>query len=60
MDNNGYLFKANGSVTTFDGYLKVYNEFEESDDKVLPNFKDYKSKTIVCDEINKEQNFLIQ
>ncbi|MCR5788196.1 MAG: type I DNA topoisomerase [Bacilli bacterium] len=57
LDNNGYLFKANGSVTTFDGYLKVYGDYEESDDKVLPNFKDYKSKTIVCDEINKEQHF---
>ena len=29
LENNGYLFKANGSVMTFDGYLKVYSEFED-------------------------------
>lgn len=57
LDNNGYLFKANGSVMTFDGYLKVYSEFEEKEDVILPDFKNYKSKTIVCDEINKEQHF---
>ena len=57
LDNNGYLFKANGSVMTFDGYLKVYGEFEDKDDVVLPDFKNYKSKTLVCDEINKEQHF---
>ena len=57
LDNNGYLFKANGSVMTFDGYLKVYSEFEDKDDVILPDFKNYKSKTIVCDEITKEQHF---
>jgi len=57
LDNNGYLFKATGSVTTFDGYLKVYSDFEESEDKTLPDFKNYKSKTIVCDDITKEQHF---
>lgn len=57
LDNNGYLFKANGSVMTFDGYLKVYSEFEDKEDTILPDFKNYKSKTIVCDEINKEQHF---
>ena len=57
LDNNGYLFKANGSVMTFDGYLKVYGEFEDKEDVILPDFKNYKSKTLVCDEINKEQHF---
>lgn len=57
LDNNGYLFKANGSVMTFDGYLKVYSEFEDKEDVILPDFKNYKSKTLVCDEINKEQHF---
>lgn len=57
LDNNGYLFKATGSVMTFDGYLKVYSEFEDKEDTILPDFKNYKSKTIVCDEITKEQHF---
>ena len=57
LNNNGYLFKASGSVTTFDGYLKAYGEFEEKEDNTLPDFKSYKSKTLVCDEINKEQHF---
>lgn len=55
--NNGYLFKANGSVLTFDGYLKVYHEYEDSEDKILPNLKDYKSDVIVSDAINKYQHF---
>ena len=57
LDNNGYLFKASGSVMTFDGYLKVYSEFEDKEDVILPDFKNYKSKTIVCDDIEKEQHF---
>ena len=57
LENNGYLFKANGSVMTFDGYLKVYSEFEDKEDCLLPDFKNYKSKTIVCNDINKEQHF---
>lgn len=57
LDNNGYLFKANGSVLTFDGYLKVYKDYEESEMNELPNFKDYKSSKIVSNEIIKEQHF---
>lgn len=57
FENNDYLFKTTGSVLTFDGYLKAYSEFEESEDKILPNFKDYQSKVIVADSINKYQHF---
>ena len=55
--NNDYLFKANGSVLLFDGYLKVYKEYEESEDKILPNFKEYKSNVLIADAINKYQHF---
>ncbi len=55
LENNGYLFKATGSVLQFDGYLKVYSEFEESEEKALPNLKD--EKEIVAKEINKYQHF---
>lgn len=57
FENNEYLFKTTGSVLTFDGYLKVYNEYEDSEDKILPNFKDYQSKVVVADSINKYQHF---
>ena len=38
LENNGYLFKASGSVLTFDGYLKIYASFEEQKDTILPDF----------------------
>ena len=57
LENNEYLFKTTGSVLKFDGYLKVYKEYEDSEDKILPNFKDYQSNVLVADEINKYQHF---
>ncbi len=57
FDNNGYIFKANGSVLTFDGYLKVYSEYEDQQDTILPDYKGYKSDVVACDEINKYQHF---
>jgi len=57
LDNNGYEFKATGSVLKFDGYLKVYKEFEDSEDVILPDFKSYNSDTIIADDITKTQHF---
>ena len=57
FENNEYLFKTTGSVLTFDGYLKVYSEYEDTEDKILPNFKEYKSNVVVASEINKYQHF---
>jgi len=57
LNNNNYQFKATGQVIDFDGYLKVYKEFEDTKDKILPPFDDYKSKVIVSKEITKEQHF---
>lgn len=39
LDNNNYQFKVNGQIITFDGYLKVYGEYEDTKDQVLPSFK---------------------
>ena len=39
FDNHDYKFKATGTVTTFDGYLKAYKDFEKSEDKELPIIK---------------------
>ena len=30
LDNNDYKFKGSGSITVFDGYLKVYSQYEKS------------------------------
>lgn len=57
LENNGYTFKATGSVLTFDGYLKVYKEYEESEDTLLPDLKNYKSDCITADKIDKFQHF---
>lgn len=57
FENNEYLFKTTGSVLVFDGYLKVYSEYEDSEDRILPDFKNYQSKVVVANEINKYQHF---
>lgn len=57
LENNGYTFKATGSVLKFDGYLKVYGEYEDSEDVILPDFKNYKSDVITADKIDKIQHF---
>lgn len=57
LENNGYEFKATGSVLKFDGYLKVYGRFEEQKDTILPDFANYKSGVVIADKIEKEQHF---
>ena len=57
LDNNNYQFKATGQIITFDGYLKVYKDYEDTKDNELPNFEDYNSKVLVSKEIEKEQHF---
>lgn len=36
FENHGCLFKATGQVITFDGYLKVWKEYESASDQPLP------------------------
>ena len=57
LDNNNYKFKATGTVTTFDGYLKAYKDFEKSEDKELPNISSYKSSVLVTDKLELKQHF---
>lgn len=57
LDNNDYKFNASGQVNTFDGYLKIYKEFETTNDKVLPDFSSYKSSVIVSKEIQANSHF---
>ena len=56
LNNNDYIFKATGSVLTFDGYLKVYADYEDREDTLLPDLKNYKGD-IIAKEINKLQHF---
>ena len=57
LDNNNYQFKTTGQIIKFDGYLKVYSEYEDVSETILPPFDTYNSNVIVSKEINKEQHF---
>ena len=57
LDNNDYKFTASGQVQVFDGYLKIYKEYEKSEDKVLPDFSSYKSNILVSKDIHKTSHF---
>lgn len=56
LENNDYLFKANGSVLVFDGYLKVYSDYEKNEDVILPDLTNA-GNTIKSEDITKEQHF---
>ena len=57
LDNNNYKFKATGSVLIFDGYLKVYGDYEDSEDRKMPPLDTYKSNVLVSNDITKDQHF---
>ena len=40
LDNNDYKFKTTGQILIFDGYLKVYSDYEDNKDKILPELKE--------------------
>ena len=53
--NNDYEFKATGSILVFDGYLKVYGMYENSEDVVLPEL--VTNSKLTAKEVIKEQHF---
>ncbi len=55
--NGAYTFSATGSIITFDGYLHVYQAYDDTEDKVLPDLSNYKSDVIISEDITKEQHF---
>ena len=55
LDNNDYKFKTTGQVIVFDGYLKVYKDYEDTKDSILPDFT--LNEKINANEIVKEQHF---
>ena len=36
LNNNDYLFNASGSILQFDGYLRVYGQYEKQTNEILP------------------------
>ncbi len=57
LDNNNYQFKATGQSLLFDGYLKIYKDYEKSEEKELPPLDKFKSSVLVANKIEKEQHF---
>ena len=55
LDNNGYEFKASGSVIKFDGYLRVYGAYEKQTDEILPEVNQQES--LLSQDIKKSQHF---
>lgn len=53
FDNNSYIFKTVGSVIVFDGYLKVYRDYEEENQEEIPEIvidKIYNSNEIIPEQ----------
>ena len=57
LDNNNYQFKATGQVLTFDGYLKAYSDYEDNNDKILPDYSNYKTNVVIAEKIEGKQHF---
>lgn len=55
LENNGYLFNASGSVLKFDGYLRVYGQYEKQTNEELPELNE--GETIDSHKIEKSQHF---
>ncbi len=55
LENRDYTFKATGQVLIFDGYLKVYADYESSEDKILPKLAERDRR--VSRDVEKEQHF---
>ena len=55
LDNNDYKFKTTGSIIDFDGYLKVYDKYESSEDKILPSLEE--TQIITSNDIEAEEHF---
>jgi len=56
LENNDYQFKSNGQILVFDGYLKLYQDYEDSEDKILPDIL-MKQKEFQAEDIETKQHF---
>ena len=55
LDNNNYQFKSTGQIITFDGYLRVYSDYEDTKDNILPELKE--NSILEANDIVSEQHF---
>ena len=55
LDNNNYKFKVTGQELIFDGYLKLYKDYESSEDVILPTLEE--NKVYTTEVVEKEQHF---
>ena len=55
FDNNDYKFKTTGQILIFDGYLKVYGDYESSEDKILPEIGDH--EVAITNNVESSQHF---
>lgn len=53
--NNGYMFRTNGNILVFDGYLKIYAKYEKNEDVILPDISE--GNKYNADEVEKSQHF---
>jgi len=56
LENNDYQFKVNGQILVFDGYLKLYQDYEDSEDKILPDIL-MKQKEFQAEDVEAKQHF---
>ena len=57
LDNENYQFKATGQTIVFDGYLHIYQDYEDTKETVLPEFDQKNEPMITSTDIVKEQHF---
>lgn len=55
LSQNGYDFTATGSTMAFDGYLKVYGDYDSSKDVILPLLD--RDEMIAAKEVKPNQHF---
>ncbi len=55
IENGDYIFKATGSRLKFEGYLKIYNDSGDDDDKMLPLLEAGEKLHLV--DLTGDQNF---
>ena len=55
FDNNGYNFTVSGSKMEFDGFLKVYGDYDNSKDVILPKLE--VKDVLKAKSIDKQQHF---
>lgn len=55
LSRSGYDFAAQGSTLAFDGYLKVYSEYDTSKDVILPQLQE--GEVMEARELKQNQHF---